>query len=89
LKQNPEKDQPQGDTENINAKPGYTMPNENEGALIGKVGDIVFLIGLGATTPLGFAGKLELCINDDLTGEYGAGLSDNSGSVNVQITVGY
>lgn len=72
----------------INAKPGYTMPNENEGALIGRVGQTVFLIGLGATTPPGLSGKLELCINDDLNGEYGAGLSDNIGSVNVQITVG-
>lgn len=78
-----------GNPSYINAKPGYTMPNENEGALIGKVGDTVFLIGLGATTPPGLAGKLELCINDDLTGEYGAGLSDNKGAVNVQITVGY
>lgn len=72
----------------INAKPGYTMPNENEGALIGRVGQTVFLIGLGATTPTGLSGKLELCINDDLNGEYGAGLSDNIGSVNVQIAVG-
>ncbi|KQB43360.1 hypothetical protein [Flavobacterium aquidurense] len=73
----------------INAKPGYTMPNENEGALIGKVGDTVFLIGMGATTPVGLVGKLELCINDDLTGEYGAGLADNIGSITVQITVGF
>ena len=73
----------------INAKPGYAMPNENEGALIGKIGDTVFLIGLGITTPPGLTGKLELCINDDLTGEDGAGLSDNIGAVNVKITVGY
>lgn len=78
-----------GNPQYINAKPGYTMPNENEGALIGRVGQTVFLIGMGATTPAGLVGKLELCINDDLTGEYGAGLSDNIGSINVQITVGF
>ncbi|OMQ09747.1 hypothetical protein [[Flexibacter] sp. ATCC 35103] len=73
----------------INAKPGYTMPNENEGALIGKIGETVFLVGMGVTTPAGLVGKLELCINDDLNGEYGAGLSDNIGSITVQITVGF
>lgn len=72
----------------INAKPGYTMPNENEGALIGRIGQTVFLVGMGVTTPAGLVGKLELCINDDLTGEYGAGLSDNIGSIAVQISVG-
>lgn len=72
----------------INAKPGYTMPNENEGALIGRIGQTVFLVGMGVTTPAGLVGKLELCINDDLNGEYGAGLSDNKGSVIVQISVG-
>ncbi|WP_428231402.1 hypothetical protein [Flavobacterium sp.] len=72
----------------INAKPGYTMPNQNEGALIGRVGQTVFLIGMGAKTPAGLVGKLELCINDDLTGEYGAGLTDNKGFINVKIAVG-
>lgn len=78
-----------GNPSYINAQPGYTMPNQNEGALIGRVGDTVFLIGLEATTPAGLSGKLELCINDDLNGIYGAGLSDNTGFVDVQITVGY
>lgn len=71
----------------INAKPGYTMPNTNEGALIGRIGQTVFLIGMGVTTPEGLTGELELCINDDLTGEYGAGLTDNIGSITMQITV--
>ena len=71
----------------INAKPGYTMPNQNEGALIGRIGQTVFLVGMGITTPAGLVGELELCINDDLNGEYGAGLSDNKGSITVQITV--
>lgn len=71
----------------INAKPGYTMENENEGALIGKVGDHVFFIGMSGTTPSGYTGKLQLCINDDLNGIYGAGLTDNEGSINVQVAV--
>lgn len=76
-----------GNPEYINAKPGYTMPNQNEGALIGKIGDVVFLIGNHAVTPDGLTGNLELCINDDLYNKYGAGLSDNIGSVTVEITV--
>lgn len=71
----------------INAKSGYTMPNKNEGALIGKVGETIFLIGNDSTIPLGVAGELELCINDDLNGEYGAGLTDNKGAVNVKISI--
>ena len=73
----------------INAKPGYTMENKNEGSLIGRVGQQVFFIGMGATTPPGLSGELELCINDDLNGIYGAGLTDNKGSVHVQISVGF
>lgn len=72
----------------ISAKPGYALPGANEGALVGRIGDHVFLIGLGATTPPGLTGNLELCINDDLKGIYGAGLSDNKGEVHVQISVG-
>ncbi|WP_291287530.1 hypothetical protein [Flavobacterium sp.] len=71
----------------IEAKPGYALPGKNEGALVGKVGDTVFLIGLGASTPPGVVGTLELCINDDLKGLYGAGLTDNKGEVNVKISV--
>ncbi len=71
----------------INAKPGYTLPNVNEGALIGKVGSNVFLIGEKASIPAGVSGVIELCINDDLTGEYGAGLTDNQGSITVTINI--
>lgn len=73
----------------IPAKSGYTMEGADEGALIGRVGSTVFLIGHGATTPPGAVGALELCINDDLNGEYGAGFSDNVGEVNVAIAVGF
>jgi len=71
----------------IPAKPGYTMPGQNEGALIGKVGNTIFLVGMGVTVPAGLAGEIQLCINDDLNGEYGAGLRDNIGSIAVNITV--
>ncbi|MGB8191891.1 MAG: hypothetical protein WCF67_08235, partial [Chitinophagaceae bacterium] len=71
----------------IPAKPGYTMPSQNEGALIGKVGTTVFLVGMGATVPAGLTGEIQLCINDDLNGQYGAGLTDNIGSISVTITV--
>ena len=73
----------------IEAKPGYTMPGQNEGALIGRIGDHVFLVGMGTTTPAGLSGELDLCINDDLNGIYGAGFTDNEGSINVQISVGF
>lgn len=71
----------------IAAKPGYTLPGQNEGALIGKVGGIIFLIGMGTKIPSTLAGEIQLCINDDLNGEYGAGLSDNVGAITVSIEV--
>lgn len=76
-----------GNPQPITAKPGYAMPGQNEGALVGKIGNDVFLIGNGATAPAGLSGKLMLCINDDLTGQYGAGLTDNSGLLTAKIKV--
>lgn len=67
------------------AKPFYTLPGQPEGALIGKLGDTVFLIGRQLTLPSGVAGTLQLCINDDLDARYGAGLKDNSGSLTIRI----
>lgn len=80
----------------IVAKPGYTLPGANEGALIGYVGEnplsnsaSCFLIGDGPyVVSSGTTGTLWLCINDDLNGEYGPGLKDNIGNITVQITVG-
>ncbi|MBC9931028.1 hypothetical protein [Chitinophaga qingshengii] len=71
----------------IAAKKGYTMPGQNEGALIGKVGNTVFLVGMGASVPPNLSGEIQLCINDDLNGLYGAGLTDNIGSIVVTIDV--
>ena len=67
---------------------GYPIQNVNMGALIGRVGtNPPFLIGDGpVVTPVNQVGALQLCINDDLNGEYGAGLSDNIGSLLVKIT---
>lgn len=66
----------------------YPLMGVPMGALVGRVGNHVFLVGVGPTTvPGNLSGELELCINDDLTAAYGAGLTDNIGSVTVQITV--
>jgi|GEM_PF-4012368 len=68
---------------------GYPLQNVNMGALIGQVGNNTpFLIGNGpVTTPSGQSGALKLCINDDLNAEYGAGLADNIGSLQVRIKI--
>ncbi|MEN2399070.1 heme-binding protein [Flavobacterium sp. MC2016-06] len=66
---------------------GYPIQGINMGALIGQVGtNPPFLIGDGPTiTPAGQSGTLKLCINDDLYGIYGSGLTDNIGSLQVRI----
>lgn len=78
-----------GNADYVAKQPGYTMPGQNEGALIGRVAsqpDQVFLIGNGPTAvPSGLSGELELCINDDLQGLYGPGLTDNIGSLTVYV----
>lgn len=72
------------------AAPGYTLPGQPEGALIGRIGTagVPFLVGDQAQLPRGQQGELQLCINDDLTGRYGAGLSDNIGSLTVEVRFG-
>jgi vitellogenic carboxypeptidase-like protein len=71
------------------AKTGYTLPGENEGALCGKIGDSgdVFLIGKEKKVKPSQTSNLFLCINDDLDGKYGAGFSDNEGTLSVAIAV--
>jgi hypothetical protein len=65
----------------------YPITGVRMGALVGRVaGGVPFLIGDGPYTMLSASGGLlELCINDDLTGTYGAGLKDNRGSVSMYI----
>lgn len=72
------------------AKPGYTLPGQPEGALIGRIGNsgVPFLVGNQAQLPRGQQGELQLCINDDLDGHFGAGLSDNLGSLSVEVRFG-
>lgn len=74
----------------LTAKPGYTLPGQPEGALIGRIGTsgVPFLVGNQAQLPRGQQGELQLCINDDLGGRYGAGLSDNQGSLSVEVRFG-
>lgn len=84
---NPREGQCSAQGKNLIAKPYYTMPGQREGALIGRVGDQVFLVGAGAHTPNNTTGSLQFCINDDLEQKYGAGLLDNSGYISVTITV--
>jgi hypothetical protein len=69
------------------SQPLYPMVNVAMGALVGKVGEngTPFLIGDGSVVPDSTSGTLYLCINDDLTGAYGAGLNDNIGSVVVNL----
>lgn len=68
---------------------GYPIQNVNMGTLIGQVGiNAPFLIGDGPVlTPAGQSGALKLCINDDLNAQYGAGLADNIGSLQVRIKI--
>lgn len=71
------------------AKPGYTMSGANEGALCGKIGldGDVFLVGKKSDFTASTTGELFFCINDDLNGEYGAGFTDNFGSVYVDVDI--
>lgn len=69
------------------SQPLYPIVGVPMGALIGRInGGTPFLIGAGSAVPDDVAGTLELCINDDLTGAYGRGLTDNSGSMNITFT---
>jgi hypothetical protein len=46
------------------------------------------MVGNQVQLPRGQQGELQLCINDDLDGRYGAGLSDNLGSLSVEVRFG-
>lgn len=74
---------------NIVVSPGqplYPVVNVPMGALVGRVdGGTPFLITDGSAIPGNLKGLLELCINDDITGAYGAGLTDNTGSITLQL----
>lgn len=88
-----------GQLYDANGCPGLNVPTDQTafpivgvrmGALVGRIGGgTPFLINDGPyIIDSSTGGDLELCINDDLTGAYGAGLTDNSGSITVQIAQG-
>ena len=76
-------------------QPGYTLLGVNMGALCAFIGsqpvgdgsDPAFLVGDGYSGTSQASGQLWLCIDDDLQGRYGVGLSDNIGSVTVTIAI--
>lgn len=75
------------DGSDVVAPAGYPLANQKEGALIGRIGsNPPFMIGSGTKLPPNQTGQLQLCINDDLDGQFGAGLTDNEGHITVSIT---
>ena len=68
-------------------KPGYLCLGAPEGSLVGRIGQNVFPLGSDSKTPEGMEGELELCINDDIDGRYGAGLKDNTGIIEFELTL--
>lgn len=59
------------------------LPTERTGALIGRIGEKVFVVGEGLSLTVPESGKLELRINDG-----DEGLDDNRGELEVQIARG-
>ena len=68
----------------------YALPGAAEGALIGRVGNDgkPFLVGDLGQVPGDQQGELQLCINDDLTGQHGSGLKDNTGALTIRVEFG-
>ncbi|WLH12988.1 GMC family oxidoreductase [Pseudomonas hefeiensis] len=68
----------------------YALPGAAEGALIGRVGNggKPFLVGDLGQVPGDQQGELQLCINDDLTGQHGSGLKDNTGALTIRVEFG-
>ncbi len=68
------------------SQPLYPVVNVPLGALVGRVnGGTPFLITDGSAISGNLNGVLEFCINDDITGAYGAGLTDNQGSITLDL----
>lgn len=76
----------EGDTRLV-AKPGYTYPGGYEGEVIARIGDFKFRVGNQWSGIATCDGVLEFCINDDLDGRYGAGLTDNRGLMLMEVRV--
>ncbi len=72
---------------NVIAKPGYLLPDYNEGCLVGKVGNgEPFYVG-NQLEFSGEKGRLYLAANDDVNGLYGVGYTDNIGALDVEIKI--
>ncbi len=71
------------------AKPTYLHYPGIEGALIGKIGQFIFQVGLFVHVHVlkGVSGELLLSINDDTSTIKGNEFTDNAGTVDVTITV--
>lgn len=69
--------------------PYYTMEGANDGALIGKLVDEVFLVGKEKDVDfdIDYKKHLYLCINDDIDKKYGCGLDDNKGELNLELKI--
>lgn len=86
VKVNP--NQPAHDNEGFGAgRVGYLDPFKKEGCLIVRSG----LVSATLQTSLVFvavaSGMIEVAINDDTNSLYGAGYSDNEGSIDITISV--
>lgn len=68
------------------AKPGSPLPTAPDGAMIGRVGTDIFLIGDDVETVATQSGTLYCSINDTIISAYGRGLEDNQGKVTMRIT---
>jgi hypothetical protein len=68
---------------------GYLQYPGIEGALIGKIGQFIFQVGLfvHVHVPKGVSGELLLSINDDLASVEDGKFLDNTGAIDATITV--
>lgn len=69
------------------AKAGYAYPGGCEGEVVARIGDFKFRVGAQWSGIATCDGSLEFCINDDLKGWYGAGLTDNIGYIIMEVRV--
>ena len=76
-------------TGHYKGKGSFALPGANEGALVGRIGSAPpMLIGTAREIPSGgMTGELQLATNDDLLQIFTKGYSDNSGSIDVKISI--
>lgn len=71
----------------IRAKEGYLLPGKKEGCVVGKIGEDgeIFYVGAHQVITLE-KGRLYLASNDDVCRRYGAGYTDNTGTLTMKIS---